>query len=297
MTMTDSYTKSQMQQASNDFVIDFPQGVIVTPDKKFGPCENQADRWSAEWFRYSTVAVPFTLAAPGAPLVLAAETELTFFDTGTNQLGDGFGWPQSFSETDLAADGAPVKERWQYLVRAVGFQVLDPYVVSGGAGPPATWAKNYDPWIDGYKDRIRRVVMQNLAAQVTFKDGPCTWIMGLLTDYPTPSPMVGAGATSVGAGVGLQNMMPLRRAILAGPRDSIDQMNIQLVGPNAAISLASDSGNPTVSPLSVPVQVHAYGTRVKECDVDCVVSVINMLTAGQAAALSQLQANQANIPS
>jgi hypothetical protein len=270
--------------AEDQFVLDLPQGVTIVPaDRNYGLCENGMDRNGAEWVRFASTAMDLTLAAPGAPLILAAGTSLNAFDTGDTETGDNIAWPQNIVETDGGTDGAPVRRGFQFLVRAVSFEVMDPYVSTGTT--PTTFTKNIDPWIDGYKERIRRAVMQNFAAQVTFPQGACSWIIGRIEQFP-PNAGIRGSDSSDGAGIGLGNLMPLRRPILAGAQDDEDQLTMNLVGPNAIISFGSDVANPTVAALQVQIVTTLYGQKVKQCDTDCILRAFNTLTKNQMAMLA-----------
>lgn len=220
-------------------------------DSNFGDTRQAAEPW-----RYFTGLVPFTVAA--GDLTLATGTEVVLFTAGVDDpsAGNVANYPTILTnaDTDANRSGALVKLNQSYVVTQVAFDFGRPFGFTGNV-------KTYLALLDAYEQRLLDALRDNLAALVTFQDEACEYDLGLAKFWPTHYGPRGGLTPSAGAGIGPANLMPLRRPVLAGPRDADDQVNITLQS-GYAVNVSADPAEPlpgTLTTVMCPVTAILYG--------------------------------------
>jgi hypothetical protein len=240
--------------------------------KGFGVCDPQFRdiRQAAENWRFATAYLTL-VAAAGDLTIAASQTVATLFDYGIDQslAGQGFAAATlaTSSDTDLNSEGAPVKEDQSFVAVAMSVDVQRCFTSAG------TQTKVYPQWLDAYQGRIAQVFMENFALQFAFGDEACKYQVGTFGMYP---PAGGALSSESrmrnGAGIGPAQLMPFRRPIAMGARDSSDQLSI-VIQNGWGITISGDPIVPVpaeVTAVRVPVLIQLYGLPVcKPCNASC----------------------------
>jgi hypothetical protein len=263
-------------------------GPCVVPRRGFGlTYENTGsgmpDRDLAELWRYQTGFLRLTQSA-GA-LTLPANTTLPLWTRGQQNpnntsedasviiappfaAGSAVPWAMSRSETDLYKGGAPVPRDNNFVIRAFGFSIGQPFAASNagdGTASKLTVVPNLDLWYQ----RIVRMLWTFLGVQAAFGEAACRYELGKIAYWPQHANQTGGDVVRSGAGVGCFGMLPINGEIFAGARDEVNQLILNVTSPTADIVFAADSEAAIATDILVPIDSIAYGRSSAWCNPAC----------------------------
>lgn len=264
---------TQVMRSMDDVLQDMPRFLteqmpsgIVVPQRGYGVCETDGTKWSAEWSRFSTGALHFTIA--GGTISLAADQKIGLLTAGPGETGTtGLPYPSTDSDNDLAKTGTPIDLNMLFAIFAVCLTVDRPYTF----GVVAADTKSFDDFVDPIQEKLRDLLYHQLNVQFIWTDNRCDALGGPLARYPNPGGPAGGGVIRNGAGIGIGNVMPLRRPVIAGPQNTLTQMTLQ-IGSGTAISIPTDPLTPPpaeATTLYVPIVAEIYGAQLSTCAVAC----------------------------
>lgn len=273
--MADTLTRGQAPAArrngrtiESDFVF-APRGQIQLSDKGYGVCDSYfwGIRQSAEPWRYAKIFLP--LAVTGGAIILPTATSYQgLFQYGTTQeyaqspaAGFTAGTVASLVETDANNDGATVKINERFYVTQLGTNVERGFALKDGA---LTTALD-ETWYSAYDARVREIVGENISITLNFGDEGCVLQAGTLAMWPAHAAMRNNAIVGQNSNIGPGNLVPLRRWIETGARDSEDQVNITLTTGMLNRNITADPVIPIPSGITtilVPVMFWLYGFPV-----------------------------------
>jgi hypothetical protein len=252
------------------FVLNFPGQLAESPEKGYGIADSYWDsrrsRQGAEPWRYFTYLWRFAVTTAG--FVMAADTSIDGFDAG---VGDDYPSSQtngalSLIETDLNKEGAFVKNSDQFSIKSLGISFDDPCEFDADS-------KTYGAWLDYYAPRLQAAVMANSALTYKYGDDECVGDLGLARFWPQHAAMKGGAARTNGEPIGIAVLMPLRRPLITGGKDSDSKITIT-AKTSREYTVEADGVYPipgTVTSVVLPMVVIAYGNagRAFRCAPAC----------------------------
>lgn len=260
--LTAGSAPSQLQSVLEK--VDFPflprgqVGEIGTRGR--GVCDANADYYSlrqaVEPYRTHTQFL-FLPVVAGAISIPAGQQWSPLFNTGTDEqlVNTPVVFPASLTgslaETNADAGGALVKLDNKFFCTHVMFEYQRPFSVSAQA--PTT--KQLDTWIESYRTRLYEACMDGVFYRMVFGDQGCQYDLDTAREWPTwGGPYGNQDAQRNGAGSGVGNIVPLRRLVLTGSRDSNDQLKVTTQFSQIGASINADPIVPIPDGITAVIQ-------------------------------------------
>lgn len=217
-------------------------------------------------WRYSRAALPWTVAAPGAPASIAASANVGVFVAGVGDAGaaQGLGWNLSYGDTDSFSGGAWSDLDQQFVAVGLEAVVELPFVFD-----QQVVAMRRPVWLERYDALVREVMLENVNVQINFGNNTTIYNSAPLMYWPQSGGPVGGGLVQNGRAMAVVYqpfMVPFRtgarseskklvgRLIFGG---AINQQTTAVIG--AGVELDSDPLIPTVEDFSAPVKLRLWG--------------------------------------
>lgn len=251
---------------------------IQIPRKWHGLCATgDGTKWAAEWSRFSTGAFNLPIAA-GPSVTLKAEQLVSLMTAGPGEQGaTGLPYNSTDSDTDLADTGAPVDLDQKYVIFALAFKLLRPYVFTAAAGATPAFLR-YTQWLDDLTPTLKEIFLEQCNVQFRWKDNACDAVGGPLTNWPAAGGPQGGNVVANGQQMGVGNLIPLRRPMLAGAQNTLSKVQLD-VRNGIGLQVDVDPANPPLAgeeSIYVPVQVAIYGAAYDACSPACVPDFASM---------------------
>lgn len=259
MTMDQTFQYSPVIEKADDLVI-VKGGALTCEDE----LANQRERLSP--FRYGVVIVKGTIAAAGAPIVVAANQSLQVFTVGVGDPGTTTGGGASAlttAETNAIKEGGLVKQKGRFVTFGIGVNTLEPWhAVDPAADLDAS--RTFPSWLRdrdvNYGETLTRAVA-DITTMTLFNgtDAACSFDQGPLSLWNSLS---GAGKVAIGLG-GMAGQFWFQAAPqVSGGHSSGDEFNMT-VTTQRAVTIANDAAVPTVAGVvAIPFRIILIGRPI-----------------------------------
>ena len=246
-----------------------------------GPCDpiGISLRTQLQNYRYISLLWTFTVAAPGAPGVIAANTQRTALVEGFDDIGTSAGWGPTIKltqqQTNLFANGSLNNAKdGAFIGRSLGIGVQRAFVYDETTG-----ARTYSDITDKYADRAARALLESLSMSLIQKDEGTVLFAALPFHWPGAQQVSEDNYATTNKALGANILLPLGRDYVFMD-DNKGSQNTVLFNNATPLNLASDPAEPIPAGFSVPVNFFIYGDVVSvetACEVAPTRSASDML--------------------
>lgn len=225
-----------------------------------GPCDpiGLSARVQLQLQRYAKALFTFTVAAPGADAVLAANELRTLFSKGIEDVGDEMGWGSTIKltqqQTNLFPNGSLNNAlNGAYYGRSIGVAVERPFVYD-----PATGGRTYSEVTDSYAPRAGRALLEALSTTIVQRDAGTLLLLGNPYHWPGANQVTEEQFPTADKALGASIILPLGRDYLFMD-DNKGSQNQIILRNDFPLTLESDPVTPIPAGFSVPIMVSIYG--------------------------------------